>query len=330
MVGILNWKELRILALDHLIWIIVLAAYIVFTFVKPSVFLDVFSNISYLLLIGSWLLIMALAESVSLISGTFDLSVAAIAGLAGMMTALAAETGFFGLPPILLLVLPLAIGTLFGLINGLFVGKLGIDSFILTLATLIIFRSLRRLIRDAPISGFPDPIVFIGNGKFLGINVAVIITLFTVLAVWLFLNYTDTGIKIYQIGGNPQSARLVGVNIENVRVIVYMISGMLAGLGGLLFIGYNNSATTVMLDGKIFWVFGIAVLGGISLDGGRGEVLDVLGAAIFWTTLQSGLNFVGLGSDLRKMIQGIILLIGIIINAYRYRIKERLLHASPS
>ncbi len=330
MVEKLEWKELQILALDHLIWIIALVAYLVFVVIAPGVFGSVFSNLNYLLMIGSWLLIMALAESISLISGTFDLTIAAVAGMAGMFSVLIFHTGFLGMPPIFFLILPLAIGTLLGLINGILVGKLGINSFILTLATLIIFRSFRSTIHAAPVHDVPGPILFAGSGTFLGINASAIIAVVTVLCVWLFLNYTDTGIRIYQIGGDSKSAELLGVNVENTRVIVYMIAGALAGLAGLIYVGYNGSAPGTMLDGSIFWVFGIAVLGGVSLDGGKGEILNVLGAAIFWVTVQSGLNFIGIGSYSRNMLKGVILLSGIIMNAYSYRIKERLLHSSSS
>ena len=153
----------------------------------------------------------------------------------------------------------------------------------------------------------------------------------TILLVALFLiacfalKYTRTGIAIYSVGGDKDAAREAGINTTQIVLLVYVLSGALAGLAGLIYTGYLGAVTPTLASGALFPAFAAAVIGGISLFGGRGNILGGLGGVLLLSTIQAGLVMLGIDPKLVKVINGVILLGAVLLYTGEAQLRRRLL-----
>jgi ribose/xylose/arabinose/galactoside ABC-type transport system permease subunit len=324
-----NRTQLLLSVLDNLIWPILIVSFVAFSLLLPRLFTS-FSNVNFLLYQSAGLGAIALAESICLISGNFDLSVGSIAGFTAMATALLltkwapALPGVVGYPFILLL------GALLGLINGFFIAKFGVNPFLQTLSTLIIFEGGILVLSTQSIFGLPSSYTWLG-GESIGtpltpeIPIAVFFMLALFIVMWFVLTKTRFGRSVYAVGGDEDSASEAGIDSDRVIIAVYVISGMLAATGGLLLTGFNASATPTMGTQELFPAFTAAVIGGISLYGGRGNVFNALGGVLLLTTIQAGLVMLAIGPEFIRTINGIVLFLAILLYTGVERLRGRLL-----
>jgi ribose transport system permease protein len=161
-----------------------------------------------------------------------------------------------------------------GLFNGLCVTRLNMSPFVPTLASLAIARSLALVItRGRPISSFgsqQDAFLWIGGGSILGIPNPVILFIFVALVLWIVLSQTVWGRRVYAVGGNEKAARLTGLNVRRLKVAVYVISSLCAGLAGIVQASYLSSVTASLATGQELSVIAATVIGGVNLAGGEG------------------------------------------------------------
>lgn len=315
----------KLFMIERMVWFIAAIGYIVFMLTIPKVFLSL-TAIDFIIRSVASVGIIALATAICLIAGSIDVSVPAIAGFTGVFITLFTSRWFPGAPDILIIILALLIGGFLGAINGYLVKKIRIHSFLITLATYIVFMGARKVLYEGA-ERMPSGLInMIGGDQIIsGLSYSTVIVILLIPLLWFFLNRTVLGMRIYAIGGNPRASALMGVDVDGVRFRVHIIAGILAGLSGLLYVGYNRATTPEMLDFYVFEAFAMAIFGGIALEGGRGRLEDVLAAMFFISTLTLGMSIVGINVYLRQTVIGAFILIGIIVNTFRERIRAKIL-----
>ena len=324
--------------LDNMIWPVVVVAFVLFSVLLPGTF-GTAQNVQFMLYASAGLGALVLAESLCLLSGNFDLSIGSIAGFSSMFTALFLNQWFPETPGIVGVFLILAIGGLIGLVNGVSIGYFGINPFLQTLAFFIIFRGAVVMLSTLTVAPLPDSYIFLGNAQFesvpvvgsigflsnLPVAVPLVILLFVV--AWYVLNYTKLGLAIYAVGGDENSAKEAGIATERIVVLVFTVSGVLSGLAGLLYTGYLTAATPTLARGDLFPAFAAAVIGGISLFGGRGDIKNAFGGLILLTMIQVGLVQLDVGPEQIQFFNGLVLIGAIYIYTFESRLRSRILSA---
>ncbi|MFB6106864.1 MAG: ABC transporter permease [Halobacteriaceae archaeon] len=317
---------LLVQALENMIWPILVVTFLVFTVLVPQIFASA-DNISFILYSSAPLGLLVLAESLCLLSGNFDLSVGANAGFSAMFAALFLTRWFPGVPAWSGIVVVLAVGGVIGLLNGISIGVLGVNPFLQTLTFFIIFGEGTSVLSSLSLSNLPEPYLYLGDGSLGALPVAVVVLLALFVASWLVLRYSRLGIAVYAVGGDRNASDEAGINTSRIIVFVYVASGVISGLAGLLYTGYIGTASPTLADGALFPAFAAAVIGGISLFGGRGNILGALGGVLLLSTIQSGLVLVNVDATLVRVINGVILLLAVLLYTGEERLRQRILSA---
>jgi ribose/xylose/arabinose/galactoside ABC-type transport system permease subunit len=313
--------------LENAIWPILLLTFVAFSLLVPRIFSS-WDNVQFILFTSAPLGVLVLAEGLCLINGNFDLSIASIAGFSAMFTALFITEWFPGTNPFVGILICLGIGGLIGLINGFMIGYVGVNPFLQTLVFLIVFREAVPILSTLTISDLPGTYAYLGGGEIAGIPVAIFLLLGCFLLIWILLKYTLWGMAVYAVGGNEQSAEEAGIDSSRIVLSVFTISGLLSGFAGLLYTGYLGAATVTLAEGQVFSAFAAAVIGGISIFGGRGNILGALGGVLLLSTIQAGLVMMQIPSQWVKVINGIILGIAVLLYTARAGLRERVLATS--
>lgn len=311
--------------LDNMIWpILAIVILGVFVFVPQT--LSSARGIQLLLWAAVPLGLLVLAESLCLLSGHFDLSIGAIAGFSAMFTGVFVGTcpSCWGITqsPVVALLLVVGIGALIGLVNGVMISKAGINPFLQTLAFLIIFEGAKTSLSTQPAYGLPQSYLAIGGTPNIAIG-----TLLAAFALFGgLMHYTRFGQAVYAVGSDEKSAREVGIDTDRVIIAVYTISGILSGIAGIMLTGFTGVVPPLIGEGLVFQAFAGAVIGGISLFGGRGKITGALGGVILIEVVQSALdNSQLVGATEIQMINGFVLLIAILLYSTQAKLRSRIL-----
>src|SRR5260221_13873567 len=228
------------------------------------------ANFTLILYSSAVLGIVAIAETIVILSGGIDISVGAILAISASTIS---ELVRNGCPAFLAVLIGLAAGVCLGLINGTLTAYLRIPPIIATLATLSLFRgAIDIVVGGRAISPPSDQLEFLASGSIGPLHVQVVAFVFIALLISLILAHTRLGRLIYAVGGNSQAAEMAGVNVKNVRLMVYMMSGVLAAVAGLLFATRSASITRTAGLGIEFTSIGAVVLGGANFFGGSGRI----------------------------------------------------------
>ncbi|RRB05041.1 ribose ABC transporter permease [Larkinella rosea] len=252
-----------------------------------------------------------------------DLSVGSVLALSGAIAAgllrngieLPANNLYIGFTVFGAIVAGLLTGSVLGGFNGWAITRFNLPPFVATLAMLTIARGLTMLWTEGfPITGLGDSFTFLGTGWFLGIPLPVWISGGIVLVVVLLMDQTRFGRYVYAIGGSESAARLSGVNINRIKMLVYTIAGGLAAVGGLLVTSRLDSAqpnagTSYELDS-----IAAVVIGGTSLSGGRGSILGTVQGAVIIGVLNNGLVLLNVSPFWQQVVKGIVILLAVIID----------------
>lgn len=206
----------------------------------------------------------------------------------------------------------LILSTLIGLLNGIEVSVFKIPALIATFATQTIFAGIAYLISGGmPISGFPEEFAVIGQG-YVGIVPVPVIIMIVVFAVGSFiLNKSYFGRYFYALGGNEDAAKLSGIRVKRVKMLVYSLSGFFAGLAGIVMLSRTNSGQATSGKGFEFEVITAVVLGGVSVSGGSGKISNVIGGALIMGVLSNGMVLMDISSYMQMVIKGIILVLAV-------------------
>jgi ribose transport system permease protein len=254
-------------------------------------------------------LIVAIGMTFVILTGEIDLSVGSLAALSGVATAAAlSATGSI----FLAILTGLAMGFLMGSINGLLTVYGKVQSFIVTLAMLGIARGIGLVWTGGkPISGLPIEFGKLGAGYIGPIPFSTIIAVGVFIIAFYFMNRTKHGIYMRSIGANNQAAELSAIPVKKYRVIAFMISGILSGLGGILITSRLLSAQPTAAEGMELNVIAAVILGGASLSGGIGTVLGTLLGAMVIGVIDNGMNLIGVSAFFQQIVKGIIILIAV-------------------
>jgi len=269
------------------------------------------SNLVNMLRQGSILIILCMGVAFVRISGGIDLSVGGNMTLCGMVVAwLLTKTS---MPMALILLSSLLVGSVFGLLNGLFVTKMRIPSFIATLGTQGITLGLSLGMNNGyVIAELPQSFNFLGNGVLLGIPMPIWFVALTILVSWFLLNFTRFGVYVYAIGGNEEALTLSGKPSWKYKALAFGYAGLMAGIAAIVITSRTMTAQPTVGAGMEFEAFFATVLGGIFA--GRGGMAEALLGVIFILILRNGLNLAGVPTYIQLAIIGITLLIGIIFS----------------
>ena len=278
-------------------------------FLTPTVINQLTQNYAYTAVLAFGMLLV-------LLIGGIDISIGATLALSGMSTCLMMRDGFITNP-----VLAFAFSTLVGTICGLFIGvvisKGKVIPIIATLGLQYIFRGLTYFISktqwvssDKMLAGYKD----FALGNFLGINNLfwIVLILFGVMIV--FLKWTGFGRQIYAVGSNADAAKISGINIDRVKIIVYTLNGAICGLAGAMYTSLYASAQGNMATGAEMDVIAACVIGGVSLNGGQGSAFGVLLGAITIAIISKSLSLVGIDAFWQQALKGAIILVAVLVN----------------
>ncbi|WP_114191477.1 ABC transporter permease [Edaphovirga cremea] len=257
--------------------------------------------------------IIAVGMTCAILTGGIDLSVGPVMALSGTV---AAGLMIAGIPVPLALLAGVAIGGVFGAINGACIAWARMPPIIVTLATMGIARGLALIYTGGyPISGLPEWFSFFGRGSIAGIQVPILIMILVYIVAWVILNHMSFGRHVYAIGGNEEAARLSGIRVSRTKLLVYVISGITAAIAGLvltsrLMSGQPNSGVGFELD-----AIAAVVLGGAAISGGKGAIIGTLVGAMMLGVLNNGLNLMGVSPYVQNVIKGGIILVAIYISS---------------
>lgn len=275
--------------------------------------------------------VISLGMGLVIITGGIDLSVGSMLALIGGLSVVAfnATNSVF-----LTLLVALGMGILLGFGNGILIGKAKMPAFIVTLATMLIYRSLAQYYlrsmgqsiynMDGNLSAY-DALYGFGQAKIATIpSVGIILLLVTAACVFVATS-TKFGKTVYAVGSNEVAAKLAGINVEWTRVMVYVITGFLCGIGAFLWLAMNGSVDPATL-GKSYEMYAIAavVIGGISMSGGRGLLLGALFGAMSYTIIDKIIASLGVDALINDTIKGSILLVAVFVQIIIPTIKGRL------
>lgn len=245
--------------------------------------------------------------------GGIDLSVGSVIAVTGCISA--GMITWLGLPVPVGILIGILFGTLVGAINGLIVSRTTIPAFIVTLATMNIGRGIARIYTHAQtIAVLDDSYTFWGMGSVLGLPIQLYLIIAVVIATSFILNRTGLGRHIYATGGNKMAAEYSGIHVRRVTFLVFVLSGFLASLAGVLTVGRTFTATMIMGDGAEMDAIAAVVLGGTSMNGGKGSISGTVIGVIVIGILKNGMNLLGIDSSWQYVVQGIVILIAVYID----------------
>jgi simple sugar transport system permease protein len=269
--------------------------------------------------------LLVLGEALVLLVARMDLSLESTIGLAPVIAIwLIAPSGgqarFLGLdllPAWTAVPVTLLVGALIGLLNGLVVLKVRLNAFIVTLGMLITLRGLQIAITGGQsVFELPESFKYLGRASWLGVPASVwICTLLFAVGI-VALSWFRHGRSLYAIGGNADAARAAGISADRVVWIVFVLGSLLAALGGVLFVGRLGSIAATQGQGMIFQVFAAAVIGGVSLNGGRGSLFGALTGVIVLRLIDNVMNFIGIPPVWEQFLDGVIILAALVVSRF--------------
>jgi galactofuranose transport system permease protein len=278
-------------------------------------------NLENVLLQGAFLGLIVVGMTFVIISGGIDLSVGSLLALGGVLAGLTVGVSW----PLALVAPVLACG-LIGLGQGLLIAKARMAPFIVTLAGLLGVRGLALALSDEkPISiDNGSPFVWFGQGEILGLAIPVVLMLVAFAVGGLVLARTRYGRAVFAIGGNAESARLMGIPVDRTKIIAYTVNGVLAGLAGALLAARLAASQPTAGAGWELDAISAVVVGGTLLTGGAGSISGSLAGVLLLSVLQNLINQVGtLGSYTQQLVSGVFLIAVVLVQAYLAR-KQRL------
>lgn len=288
----------------------------VITFINPN-FLTA-NNLLNLLLQVTANGFIAFGMTFVILTGGIDLSVGSILALSSALTAglIAA-----GIPVPFAILLAVCMGGIFGMLNGLLVAYGKLAPFIVTLASMTIFRGATLVFTNGnPLTqGLGDSFLFqfLGQGYVVGIPFPVILMFLVFIILYVVLHKTAFGKSVYALGGNEKAAYISGVKLSKVKIIIYTISGIMASVSGLIITSRLSSAQPTAGTSYEMDAIAAVVLGGTSLSGGKGRILGTLIGALIIGVLNNGLNIIGVSAFWQQVVKGVVILIAVLLDRFK-------------
>ncbi len=256
--------------------------------------------------------IMALPMTLIIIAGEIDLSVASVLGLSSVVLGLLWQEGH---PMWFAIAVALLVGLLAGYINGLLVTRLGLPSLVVTIGSLALFRGLAYVVLgDQAVSSFPTSFTNLGFSMIPGTEIPWSGLIFAILAVifGVVLHFSSVGRQIYAIGNNKEAARFAGINVRRVKLVLFVLSGVIAALAGVIFTARFSSARPDNALGFELTVVTVVLLGGVNIFGGRGSLLGVVLAIFIVAVIQNVMGLLNISGDIQSLVIGLLLILSVL------------------
>lgn len=298
--------QLRTVRLES---VAVLALMVIVLSILSPYFLSV-SNFFNIVLATTTIGVLGFGATFVIAAAGIDLSLGSVLGLCGVAGALCMNS--LDLPWPVGLAVCLGVGALCGLVNGYLNARAGIPAFIVTLGMLGVARGLALVLTNGvPVYGLPDPVVWLGQGRPGGVPVPVVIFLLVGALAHFVLSYTRFGKYALVIGDNEGAARAMGVRVQRQRILLYVVSGTMAGLAGLIFMARTNAGDPTAGLNYELTAITATILGGTNLFGGRATIFGTLIGALVMGVLQNGLNLLAVSSFYQQMAIGTVLVLAV-------------------
>lgn len=310
-------KKINFPADETGIFLALIAELIIFSQLSPFFFTA--ENLLNVSLQVSITAIIAAGMTFVILTAGIDLSVGSLVAFVGVISAsLLKVSDSFTLSLFLALLGGLATGAASGAAAGFFITRFNITPFIVTLALMTIWRGAAFVYTDGrPVWNLPEGFAFFGNGRIWGIPFPTIVMIIIFIIAFIVLKYTRFGRYVYAVGGNIRAAKLAGIKTNLILISVYMISGVMAAIGGILLTsrinsGQPNSGLMYELD-----VIAAVAVGGTSFFGGRGTITGTFIGSMLIAVLRNGLNLMNVGSYIQQVIVGVVILLAVMLDQVR-------------
>lgn len=299
-------------ALGRRAMIVILLAVIV-AFALLSDRFATLSNAQTILQAASALSLLAMGQTLVILSGGIDLSVGSLVALSGVIAALLVQGNPDMLVPAVLA--GVGVGLLGGIVSGLLVAVAEVPPFIVTLGMLTSASGLAYVFSNgSPISGLPDNFLAISSGSVFGIQIPIIIMLVAFAVLLILLTRTAYGMRLYAVGGNPIASRIAGVPVPAIYVSAYAVSGALAGLAGVILASRVTAGIPTTATGYELDSIAAVVVGGASLLGGRGTLWGTVLGLFLIQTLNNGFDILNVTSYVQKLVKGALIVVAVFVD----------------
>lgn len=307
------------LLLNNVVWLLLIVFAVVADIINPF-FLTV-PNLQNILVQATSLAALALALAVTLLLGEIDLSVVGVLGVSGAVGAVLVQHGMPGGAAILIV---LALGAFIGLINGFCISYLRMNSLIETLAMgLALGGAVLAITRGQTITIDSPSYLWIGQGMIGGWPVMPIALVLLFVIMGVVFSRTRWGRRLYATGGNPRAAYASGINVKRVKLQAFVVSGLLAGIAGWLTTSYLSGVNaTVGSNNLLLYAIAAPVIGGVSLFGGRGNIVGMLGGTLLLTVVQVGLQIINISAYYVAIVGGVMIFLAVVVDTVRVRHQE--------
>lgn len=251
-------------------------------------------------------ILIALGEFFAILIAGIDLSVGSVVALTGMLSA---QMMVAGVHPLLAILGGVVVGALLGAVNGLLVNVTGLHPFIITLGTQAIFRGATLIVSgSSAVFGFPASFTKVISSSVIGIPVVAVIALFVAVVLAFLTKQTKLGRNIYALGGNRDSAWYSGINVKLHTLIVFIISGVCAGIAGVVLLGRVGSAEPAAATGFETYAIAAAIIGGTSFFGGKGKIFGVVMGGLIIGVINFGMNILSVPTTFQQVVMGALII----------------------
>lgn len=309
---------------EALLAVVLIVLFIVITAINPSFLTP--KSLMDMLKNNAVTMVMALGMLCVMLVGGIDISIMSTLALSGMSIGMLLKNDVIVSTPLAFLI-AVGIGIVCGLVVGLVISRADVPPIIATMGFMYVFRAMGYLVSNGgewagatALGSFKD----FATTKFLGINCVIWVVILCYAFFFWFMKWTRTGRMIYAVGSNASAAEVSGINVKNIKLLVYVIMGLLAGLGGALQVSVYASAMPDMQYGGEMDVIAACVIGGVSMSGGRGSVLGALFGSLILATIAKALPLIPFFDQLwLNTIKGLIILIVVVMNVVLQRVADK-------
>ncbi len=278
---------------------------IILAVLRPQYFFKA-DTVTQILSQSSVNILIALGEFFAILIAGIDLSVGSVVALSGMCTA---KLMVSGVPPLAAVMLGIFLGAMLGFLNGMLVNSTGLHPFIITLGTQAIYRGATLIVSNSSaVFGFPASFTRFMAQRLVYIPVSAIIAIAVALVLSFLTRKTKLGRNIYALGGNKESAWYSGINIKLHTLIVFIISGICAGIAGAVLLGRVGSAEPAAATGFETYAIAAAIIGGTSFFGGKGKIFGVVMGGLIIGVINFGMNLLSVSSTLQQVVMGALII----------------------
>jgi simple sugar transport system permease protein/ribose transport system permease protein len=306
-------KRVLDFCMNQAVWILLVLSILIMGLFRPSFYS--FGILSNILVQGTVLGLLAIAISMVILLGDINLATVGTAGFSALIGVMAMKSG---LPVPLAILVIIVVGGVIGLVNGLIVTKLRANALIATLAmNMVLQGGLLAITGGTTISQLPDSYKFISQGMIGIFPILPVVLIIAFAAFHVIWEQTRFGRSLFAVGGNSRGAYIAGIDVDKTKIWAYVVSGLLSGIAGWLLSGYMGAVTSSFGTTYEMQVIAAAVIGGVSLTGGKGSMLGVLAGTLLLTVIQVGLAILGIASTMITLAGGLMIFVAVLIDAIR-------------